>query len=310
MTTLSDCLGHEPGYLNMVLDILLRRGIITPSAAIDWATSASVLENLHTSYWPHRNLEVNSYLLSHIALQLICRALWPSVIRYRNVRILTISQSYCYSYYYFTLILLLLIFLLMCLLKVIVDRTLDVVRAAIANRHDLGGEMKMDESATMASFLQSKAFSRPVSTGQRDNAMEVQGEGEVVIGARIDGDGDDEGGGEGDARRNRRRREEDEAAQADEANQEVKDITAACHLPLVQCTMLNTILLSISFTPSLQYFPADDPMSLTDPPLSNSRILSYVPVSKDEDDPVSIATEAVHLALDSARTVYLTLIGR
>ena len=160
----------------------------------------------------------------------------------------------------------------------IVDRTLDVVRAAIANRQDLGGEMKMDETATMASFLQQKASSRPASTSHKDNSMEVQGEGEVVIGTRIDGDGDDEaeGGGEGDARRNRRRREEDDAAQADEANQiqEVKDVTAACSLLIHYA--LHTTLLSISSTLSRQYFPADDPLSLVYPPLSHSHILIYL----------------------------------
>ena len=127
----------------------------------------------------------------------------------------------------------------------IVDRTLDIVRAAIANRHDLGGEMKMDETATIASFLQLKNSSRPVSTGQKasvsgDNAMEVQGEGEVVLGARIDGDGDDEvEGRESDARRNRRRREDDEAAQADDSNQmqEVKDATAALLLLISSYTL-------------------------------------------------------------------------
>ena len=59
MTTLLECLGHEPGYFNIALDIMLRRGVVTPVAAADWATSASVLESVHTSYWPHRHLEVN-----------------------------------------------------------------------------------------------------------------------------------------------------------------------------------------------------------------------------------------------------------
>lgn len=101
--------------------------------------------------------------------------------------------------------------------------------------------MMMDETATMASFLLLKASSRPASTGHRippldDSTMEVQGEGEVVIGARRDGDGDDDAHGEGEsgARRNRRRREEEDAAQADEANhmQEVSDVTVSIpHIP-------------------------------------------------------------------------------
>lgn len=146
----------------------------------------------------------------------------------------------------------------------IVDRTLDVVRAAIANRHDLGGEMKMDETATTASFLQLKNSSRPVSTGQKasvsgDNAMEEQGEGEVVLGARTDGDGDDEvEGGESDARRNRRRREDDEAAQADDSNQmqEVKDATAALLLLIslyILCHAQHHPTIAILCIPSRQY---------------------------------------------------------
>ena len=58
MTTLLECLGHEPGFFNLALDVMLRRGVVSPAAAADWATSASVLESVHTSYWPHKHLEV------------------------------------------------------------------------------------------------------------------------------------------------------------------------------------------------------------------------------------------------------------
>ena len=62
MNTLSECLGHEPGFFNIVLDIMLRRGIITPTAAAHWATSVSVLETVHTTYWPHKHLEVCTFV--------------------------------------------------------------------------------------------------------------------------------------------------------------------------------------------------------------------------------------------------------
>jgi hypothetical protein len=65
MTTLSDCLGHEPGYLNLALDIFLRRGVITASAAADWATGQSVLENVLSGYWSHKHLEVTPGTHTH-----------------------------------------------------------------------------------------------------------------------------------------------------------------------------------------------------------------------------------------------------
>ena len=66
MNTLSECLGHEPGFFNIVLDIMLRRGIITPTAAAHWATSVSVLESVHTTYWPHKHLEVCTFERTYV----------------------------------------------------------------------------------------------------------------------------------------------------------------------------------------------------------------------------------------------------
>ena len=86
MTTLGDCVGNDNFLLNLVLDIYLRRSIVSPSAAADWATSPTILKSLHSSYWHAVHVEV------------------------------------------------------------IVDRTLDIVRAAAAQRRELGGDMKMDET--------------------------------------------------------------------------------------------------------------------------------------------------------------------
>lgn len=61
MRTLVDCLGHEQGYLNMALDILLRRGIMEPAAAARWATSPAALRELsgeRDSHWLHAHVEV------------------------------------------------------------------------------------------------------------------------------------------------------------------------------------------------------------------------------------------------------------
>jgi hypothetical protein len=93
MITLVQCLGHELGYLNIVLDILLRRGIITPTAAAEYACSSSVMSTILTNYWHHMNIEVT------------------------------------------------------------VDRTLDIVRAATANRRELGLDMIMDETADLSTLI-------------------------------------------------------------------------------------------------------------------------------------------------------------
>ena len=103
-------------------------------------------------------------------------------------------------------------------MKVIVDRTMDIVRAATANRLELGGEMIMDETATMAAFLLAKAtaVSTATVTDTASSGMEV--EVEVAIGERQARNGEDDMDGEGEGEeggRSRRRRDEDDAPDAD-----------------------------------------------------------------------------------------------
>ena len=103
-------------------------------------------------------------------------------------------------------------------MKVIVDRTMDIVRAATANRLELGGEMIMDETATMAAFLLAKAtaVSTATVTDTASSGMEV--EVEVAMGERQARNGEDDMDGEGEGEeggRSRRRRDEDDAPDAD-----------------------------------------------------------------------------------------------
>lgn len=59
------------------------------------------------------------------------------------------------------------------------DRTLDIIRAATANRQELGGEMSMDETATMASFQQSRTVhcnKRKYNSDDKVADMEVEKE--------------------------------------------------------------------------------------------------------------------------------------
>lgn len=57
MRTLFECCGHEAGYLNTLLDICIRRGIITINAAVEWATERARLCSLTTSNWTFTDLE-------------------------------------------------------------------------------------------------------------------------------------------------------------------------------------------------------------------------------------------------------------
>ena len=91
------------------------------------------------------------------------------------------------------------------------DRTIDIVRAAAANRLALGTDMRMDETATLASFLLSKGS--VVSTAGTDATMEVEG---VTLGDRgAVGEDMDEGENAGEkdeeeGSKSRRRRDEEE----------------------------------------------------------------------------------------------------
>ena len=88
MNTLSECLGHEPGFFNIVLDIMLRRGIITPTAAAHWATSVSVLESVHTTYWPHKHLEVCTFLCTYFLCLFLFLFLFSNGVTYISLNFL------------------------------------------------------------------------------------------------------------------------------------------------------------------------------------------------------------------------------
>lgn len=86
VSCLGECLNHEPGYFNQSLDILLRRSIITVSAAAKWATNAENLSFLALHTWPYKNIEL------------------------------------------------------------VVNRALDIARAAVAKRRDIGEDMPFDKT--------------------------------------------------------------------------------------------------------------------------------------------------------------------
>ncbi len=86
VSNVSDCLNHDQGYLNKVLDILLRRSVLTVTAAAKWATQDEQLNTLATDVWSYKHIE------------LIC------------------------------------------------DRSIDIARAAVSRRRDIGDEMPFDES--------------------------------------------------------------------------------------------------------------------------------------------------------------------
>jgi hypothetical protein len=145
--TLTKCLEHEPGYLSIVLDIFLRRGIIQTVSAADWATSPTIISTLLSSHWNHVQIEVT------------------------------------------------------------VDRAIDIVRASTENRRELGGDLKMDESAV-------------VMTEGSTSAVEM--EGVVEIEAAVDMDEERERALEAESSRSRRRRddEDEEAVTANGDDQE------------------------------------------------------------------------------------------
>jgi len=96
VSSLGECLNHEPGYFNQALDILLRRGIITVSAAAKWTANTENLSFLALHTWPYKNIEL------------------------------------------------------------VVNRALDIAKAAVAKRRDLGEDMPFDKSTDttpITSFL-------------------------------------------------------------------------------------------------------------------------------------------------------------
>jgi hypothetical protein len=153
MGTLVDALGHEPGYLNVVLDLMLRRGIVDPTAAADWATGSSALQGLLNSYWSHAHVNV------------------------------------------------------------VVDRAIDIARAAIAHRRELGGDMVLDETATLSLLASTGGGGDPRRAARpamaRDDPVEEEAN---RAGADGDGDGDENADDEdGESAPKRRRNRDDEA---------------------------------------------------------------------------------------------------
>ena len=124
-------------------------------------------------------------------------------------------------------------------MKVIVDRTMDIVRAATANRLELGGDMIMDGSATMAAFLLAKAtaVSTATLTDTASSGMELEGDVAMVERQARQGDEDMDGEGE-EGGRSRRRRDEDDAPDADRMV-EVK--RAMCSSNTSACLLFSSI---------------------------------------------------------------------
>jgi hypothetical protein len=58
VSCLGECLNHEPGYFHQALDILLRRSIITVTAAAKWTSNEGNLSLLALHTWPYKNLEL------------------------------------------------------------------------------------------------------------------------------------------------------------------------------------------------------------------------------------------------------------
>ena len=196
VSTLSDSVGHEPGYLNLVLDILLRRGILEPAAVARWATARNALQDLtgaRDSHWWHAHVEI------------------------------------------------------------LVDRTLDIVRAATAHRRDLGGGMKIDEELFKPHPRDMSGQFSMVYPSKQDANATGDDHDDRRRGEDDEEDEDDEGG----ARRRRRGRDTDEDMATDGTGARGGD---------------------------------DE--------------------EEEEEDPVTIATKAVLSALQNARAVYTTVVGR
>ena len=58
---------RDESLLNLFIFNIFR-GIISVAAAAEWSTSPSVLENVQNSYWPHRHLEVRTYIHTYVRL--------------------------------------------------------------------------------------------------------------------------------------------------------------------------------------------------------------------------------------------------
>jgi hypothetical protein len=132
MATLVQCVGHDHHLLHLFLDILLRRGIISPSAAADWATSHAALQSLccttSNTDGTHSGGDTTT----------------PSTSTSATSATTSFSTYWLYSH-----------------VEVVVERALDIVRAAAAHRRELGADMKMDE--TVADNYQPRDMSGQVS---------------------------------------------------------------------------------------------------------------------------------------------------
>jgi hypothetical protein len=98
---------------------------------------------------------------------------------------------------------------------VIVDRTLDIIRAATANRQELGGEMQMDETATLSAFQQS----RTVHVKRKFNGEEKVAEMEV------EAENGNERMDEEDGGRRTRRRRDDNQVEVSQETQNMDDVS-------------------------------------------------------------------------------------
>ena len=101
----------------------------------------------------------------------------------------------------------------------IVDRTLDIIRAATANRQELGGEMQMDETATLSAFQQS----RTVHVKRKFNGEEKVAEMEVE--AEVEAENGDERMDEEDGGRRTRRRRDDNQVEVSQETQNMDDVS-------------------------------------------------------------------------------------
>lgn len=101
----------------------------------------------------------------------------------------------------------------------IVDRTLDIIRAATANRQELGGEMQMDETATLSTFQQS----RTVHVKRKFNGEEKVAEMEVE--AEVEAENGNERMDEEDGGRRTRRRRDDNQVEVSQETQNMDDVS-------------------------------------------------------------------------------------
>ena len=81
--SLVESLMDEPGYLNEILDITLRRGIVTVSACAGWVSTSEEVTCLHTDIFPFKNIEVVCDRAIDIARAAVARrSMFPDDMQY------------------------------------------------------------------------------------------------------------------------------------------------------------------------------------------------------------------------------------